>query len=71
QTLAGGRVDAPRLDGRAGPDDANHAQEGVFVWYNSGRPGARDQSISIYDIAPSILDFYGIDVPDEMIGSVI
>ena len=54
-----------------GPDDANHAQEGVFVWANRGRPPASVEKVSIYDIAPSILDFYGIEVPEDMIGSVI
>lgn len=55
-----------------GPDDANHAQEGVFIWQNRGK-GARGavEPVSIYDIAPSILDFYGIDVPEDMIGKVI
>jgi len=54
-----------------GPDDANHAQEGVFLWANRGRPPASVEKVSIYDIAPSILDFYGIDVPEDMIGKVI
>jgi predicted AlkP superfamily phosphohydrolase/phosphomutase len=55
-----------------GPDDANHAQEGIFVWHGSGRPrtGARG-TFSIYDIAPSVLDHFGIPTPDEMIGRVI
>ncbi len=79
-----------------GPDDANHAEEGVLVWYNrgkgargdgngpgnagrkSGRPEAADDpsarfaaGYSIYDIAPSILDFFSIEVPGDMIGTVL
>jgi predicted AlkP superfamily phosphohydrolase/phosphomutase len=55
-----------------GPDDANHAQEGIFCWANRGRPSARPvEKVSIYDVAPSILDFFGIDIPDTMIGHVI
>jgi predicted AlkP superfamily phosphohydrolase/phosphomutase len=55
-----------------GPDDANHAQEGIFIWNNRGRRAAASiESVSIYDIAPSILDFYGIEVPDDMVGKVI
>jgi len=50
-----------------GPDDANHAREGVFIWdqpnCRTGRP------YSIYDIAPTILDFFGLPVPGEMVGS--
>ena len=55
-----------------GPDDANHAQEGIFVWHNRGKEaqGPTDK-ISIYDIAPSVLDYFSITKPDEMIGSVI
>lgn len=55
-----------------GPDDANHAQEGIFVWQGRGKePRGPTDKVSIYDITPSILDFFGIDVPDEMIGKVI
>ena len=55
-----------------GPDDANHAQEGIFAWGNRGKASVQPiEKVSIYDIAPSILDFYGIDTPDTMIGRVI
>ncbi|MDI6809294.1 MAG: alkaline phosphatase family protein [Candidatus Eisenbacteria bacterium] len=61
-----------------GPDDANHAEEGVFAWYKRGRGSASSRpsrpgsgKISIFDIAPSILDFFSIDVPDDMIGKVL
>ncbi len=49
-----------------GPDDANHASEGVFIW---DRPDVlKREVVSIYDIAPTILDFFGLEVPAEMIG---
>jgi predicted AlkP superfamily phosphohydrolase/phosphomutase len=55
-----------------GPDDANHAEDGIFIWH---RPEEQTRSArskySIYDIAPSILTYYGIDPPDNMIGSSI
>jgi predicted AlkP superfamily phosphohydrolase/phosphomutase len=55
-----------------GPDDANHAQEGIFIWQGRGKAAAGgSDKVSIYDIAPSILDFYGIDTPPEMIGKVL
>jgi predicted AlkP superfamily phosphohydrolase/phosphomutase len=58
-----------------GPDDANHAQEGIFVWSGRGKEaqGGRDENfkVSIYDVAPSILDFFSIDVPEDMIGRVL
>ncbi len=51
-----------------GPDDANHAQEGIFIW--DREPGGTDvpEVASIYDIAPTVLKFFGLDVPGEMIG---
>jgi predicted AlkP superfamily phosphohydrolase/phosphomutase len=52
-----------------GPDDANHAQEGIFIWHNpKAAISGKGHKIPIYDIAPSILDFYNIPIPDEMIG---
>jgi predicted AlkP superfamily phosphohydrolase/phosphomutase len=65
-----------------GPDDANHLEEGVLVWDPgpgwSPRPGERYQ---IYDVAPSILRFLGVEAHpaggpgeggrDEMIGESI
>ena len=83
----GGRIHVFEND--TGPDDANHAQEGVFAWYNRGEKktgaGYRAEEAaasgetlpasagkySIYDIAPSILDFFSIEVPDDMIGKVL
>jgi predicted AlkP superfamily phosphohydrolase/phosphomutase len=58
-----------------GPDDANHAQEGIFVWHNRAKPvdpsRPEKDKFSIYDIAPSILDFFSIEVPEDMIGRLI
>jgi predicted AlkP superfamily phosphohydrolase/phosphomutase len=55
-----------------GPDDANHAPDGVFVWDQGANSGVRiSERYSIYDVAPTILRFFGIDVPEEMIGESI
>ncbi|MCX7012227.1 MAG: alkaline phosphatase family protein [Candidatus Sumerlaeota bacterium] len=55
-----------------GPDDANHAQEGIFIWAPpQGIEPKRADSHSIYDIAPTILKLYGIDKPQEMIGEAL
>ena len=52
-----------------GPDDANHAEEGVFVWGQAPEKILEKKEVfSIYDIAPTILKFFGIDVPGDMIG---
>jgi predicted AlkP superfamily phosphohydrolase/phosphomutase len=64
------------FENATGPDDANHAQEGIFIWHNRGGAGRVTSSpagdkISIYDVAPSILDFFSIEVPPDMIGRVV
>jgi hypothetical protein len=60
------------LNFQPGPDDANHAQEGVFIWHNRGRlPENTIDRVSIYDIAPSILDYFSIAPPPEMIGRIL
>jgi predicted AlkP superfamily phosphohydrolase/phosphomutase len=56
-----------------GPDDANHAQHGIFAMRVPGRvdTGRRLAGLRLYDVAPTILDLYGIPVPPEMQGRVI
>ena len=53
-----------------GPDDANHAEDGIFIWRPpAGLRAKRQETYSIYDIAPTILRFLGLEVPPEMIGA--
>jgi len=55
-----------------GPDDANHMEDGVFVWMpGSGHSPRRAERYEIYDIAPTLLRFFGVSVPDDMIGEAI
>ncbi len=52
-----------------GPDDANHAKNGVVVISPAnGRATRGGGQYSIYDIAPTILDHFGIAVPKDMKG---
>ena len=52
-----------------GPDDANHAEEGIFIWnMPSDSMNEVKDVYSIYDVAPTILAYFGIDVPGDMIG---
>ena len=52
-----------------GPDDANHAQEAIFIWnINPERLAQKANIISIYDIAPTVLKYLGIEPPSDMIG---
>lgn len=55
-----------------GPDDANHAENGIFIWKGPGVPQRpAPGKFSIYDIAPTILNYYGIEKPADMNGIVI
>ncbi|GAB4342209.1 MAG: alkaline phosphatase family protein [Candidatus Abyssubacteria bacterium] len=51
-----------------GPDDANHAENGIFIWRDSRIAPAGPRQYSIYDIAPTILRHFNIQIPDDMIG---
>lgn len=55
-----------------GPDDANHAQYGIFILYDPCHPGGGRylDPISIYDIAPTLLHLLGQPIPSAMIGKV-
>jgi predicted AlkP superfamily phosphohydrolase/phosphomutase len=55
-----------------GPDDANHAQYGIFIKQNGmSQGGKRLQGVTLYDIAPTILSYMGVKVPEDMEGKVI
>jgi predicted AlkP superfamily phosphohydrolase/phosphomutase len=53
-----------------GPDDANHASNGMFILYDPRQPGANQElkGRSIMDVAPTLLDLMGIKVPADMQG---
>jgi predicted AlkP superfamily phosphohydrolase/phosphomutase len=51
-----------------GPDDANHAQDAMFLLSAPGvRPG-RIAPVDILDVAPTVLELYGLPVPEDMQG---
>ena len=55
-----------------GPDDANHAQEGIIVSSEKLEPpSGSGGSYSIYDIAPTVLSWCGIPVPGDMLGRTL
>lgn len=55
-----------------GPDDANHAQYGIFIKHHGkALDGLRLQGVTLYDIAPTILSYMGVTVPEDMEGKVI
>ncbi|MBI3591051.1 MAG: alkaline phosphatase family protein [Candidatus Melainabacteria bacterium] len=56
-----------------GPDDANHAQEGMYMLCDpkNNFSGKRDNNHHLMDIAPTVLDLLGVEVPKDMQGKSI
>jgi len=52
-----------------GPDDANHAHEGLYVLVADGVEPGRGEERSILDVAPTLLTLLGEPVPPEMEGA--
>jgi predicted AlkP superfamily phosphohydrolase/phosphomutase len=51
-----------------GPDDANHAHEGLYVLVGEGVESGRGPERDLLDIAPTLLELLGEPVPAEMEG---
>ena len=51
-----------------GPDDANHAYEGLYILAGGGAPTGRGPERQIVDVAPTLLTLLGEPVPAEMEG---
>ena len=64
---AAGTVGHPSMylrENDTGPDDANHAKNGIFILTLPHKGKAQDKrGYHIMDIAPTILDWFGLDVP--------
>jgi predicted AlkP superfamily phosphohydrolase/phosphomutase len=54
-----------------GPDDANHAQEGMYILSHPSLAGRGRRDATLYDVAPTILTQLGLPVPDHMRGEVL
>jgi predicted AlkP superfamily phosphohydrolase/phosphomutase len=51
-----------------GPDDANHAHEGLYVLVGDGVPAGPGPQRALHDVAPTLLELLGETVPAEMEG---
>jgi predicted AlkP superfamily phosphohydrolase/phosphomutase len=55
-----------------GPDDANHAQQGMFILYDPTRDlGGHRLQAQIMDVAPTVLKYLDEPIPADMQGKVI
>jgi predicted AlkP superfamily phosphohydrolase/phosphomutase len=51
-----------------GPDDANHAHEGLYVLVADGVPAGAGPQRVLHDVAPTLLELLGEPVPADMEG---
>jgi predicted AlkP superfamily phosphohydrolase/phosphomutase len=64
----GGDAGIHVFENDTGPDDANHAQQGILIMAGPGvTPGERE-GMHLLDVAPTVLSLLGIAVPDSMRG---
>jgi predicted AlkP superfamily phosphohydrolase/phosphomutase len=56
-----------------GPDDANHAQDGMIIYYDPRQNlgGQRLNGLQLMDFAPTVLDLMGQPIPEAMQGRTI
>jgi predicted AlkP superfamily phosphohydrolase/phosphomutase len=69
-TIGGGKLHTFEND--TGPDGANHAENGIFLLRPArGGPRQRVEGLRIIDIAPTILESFGISIPQDMEGRAL
>jgi predicted AlkP superfamily phosphohydrolase/phosphomutase len=60
--------DIRTFENDTGPDDANHAQYGIFVMRGSGQPPGERSGLHLMDMAPTILRLFDLPIPEDMEG---
>jgi predicted AlkP superfamily phosphohydrolase/phosphomutase len=65
----GGDEGIHTFENDTGPDDANHAQEGLFVLAAPGVAPGTFEGAHLLDVAPTVLELLGLDVPASMRGT--
>jgi predicted AlkP superfamily phosphohydrolase/phosphomutase len=61
------------MENDTGPDDANHAQYGMMIFHDPRQPGngQRIENAQIYDVLPTLLNYYGIEAPIGLRGKIL
>jgi len=68
-----GHDDVYTFENDTGPDDANHAENGIWIYTQLGKDlgGKRLPDKQLMDFAPTVLDLFGLPIPADMQGKVI
>jgi predicted AlkP superfamily phosphohydrolase/phosphomutase len=64
----GGDEGVHTLENDTGPDDANHAQDGLYILAGPGVASGRTLDAHLLDVAPTLLDLIGLPIPKRMRG---
>jgi predicted AlkP superfamily phosphohydrolase/phosphomutase len=64
----GGGNDIYTFENDTGPDDANHAQDGLLIMAGRGIEGGAVDGMHLLDVAPTVLELLGIEPPGTMRG---
>jgi predicted AlkP superfamily phosphohydrolase/phosphomutase len=69
-TVGGGAIHTFEND--TGPDDANHAPDGMLIVHGPGIPARGPiPGMQLMDVTPTVLRLFGLDVPGELQGRVL
>lgn len=69
-TIGGGSIHTFEND--TGPDDANHAQDGLLIATGPGiEPRGPIEGMQLMDVTPTVLRLFGLDVPADLQGRAI
>ncbi|HEX6385493.1 MAG TPA: phosphodiesterase, partial [Anaerolineae bacterium] len=68
-----GHDDIYTFENDTGPDDANHAENGIWIYTQLGKNlgGKCLPDGQLMDFAPTVLDLFGLPIPTDMQGKVI
>lgn len=64
----GGDEGVHTFENDTGPDDANHAQDGLYILAGPGIAARGEHDAHLLDIAPTLLELLGLEVPESMRG---
>ena len=73
-----GHGDIYTVENDTGPDDANHAENGIWIYAPPKREreplksaGTQLNAVQLMDFAPTVLDLFGLEIPQDMQGAKI
>jgi predicted AlkP superfamily phosphohydrolase/phosphomutase len=61
-----------RFENDTGPDEANHAQYGIFIMHNApGQRVGRKDGLHLWDVHSTVLDLFGLDPAPGALGTSV